>query len=184
MSVSATNLIWIDLEMTGLNPDRDCILEIATMVTDENLSIIASGPVFAIHQEENVLATMDAWNTEHHTASGLISRVRESKVNESRAEIETINFLKNFVPEGVSPMCGNTIYQDRRFLARYMPMLERYFHYRHIDVSTIKELAKRWAPLLYQGFKKESKHLALEDIKESIAELMHYKPALFSEQKS
>lgn len=173
------NLIWIDLEMTGLNPDTDRILEIATLVTDKNLRILATGPELAIHQPEAVLAGMDEWNTEHHTSSGLWERVLASTVTEAEAEEATLSFLRGYVPERASPMCGNTICQDRRFLVRSMPALEAYFHYRHVDVSTLKELARRWAPEVLEGEKKESAHRALADIEESVAELSHYRAHLF-----
>ncbi len=169
------NLIWIDLEMTGLHPAHDRILEIAVMVTDTELNILVEGPVFAIHQPESVLALMDAWNVKHHTASGLIERVKHSVVNERQAETALLEFLEKWVKKGSSPMCGNTIWQDRRFLSKYMPELEQFFHYRLIDVSTIKELAKRWDPSLYKAFKKANKHEALADIKESIEELQYYR---------
>lgn len=167
------NLVWIDLEMTGLNPLTDRILEVATVVTDSNLEILADGPVIAIHQSEEVLAAMDRWNSEHHRQSGLLDRVRQSRYTCRQAELDTLAFLEQWVEPRVSPMCGNSIWHDRRFLARFMPELERYFHYRNIDVSTLKELALRWAPDLAQ-FNKESRHLALDDIRESIAELKHY----------
>ncbi len=170
------NLIWIDLEMTGLIPETDKIIEIATIVTDPYLNILAEGPVFAISQAQSTLGAMDQWNTRQHNHSGLVKRVLESNVDEKHAEKETIAFLSDYVEKGFSPMCGNTICQDRRFLARYMPELEAFFHYRHIDVSTVKELAKRWQPEAYKNFEqKESKHLALDDIKDSINELDYYR---------
>lgn len=169
------NLIWIDLEMTGLEPETDRIIEIATVVTDLNLNILAEGPVFAIHQDESRIAGMDAWNTRQHNQSGLVTRIRESNTNESDAELATIDFLKQFIDAGKSPMCGNSICLDRRFLYRYMPHLAGFFHYRNLDVSTLKELALRWQPTLINGFKKHSKHLALDDIKDSIAELAYYR---------
>lgn len=175
MSDATTNLIWIDLEMTGLNPDVDRIIEIATIVTDQNLQIIAQGPVIAVHQSEEVLKLMDAWNIKHHGQSGLIERVRQSTVNELQAEQQTLAFLQQHVQQRKSPMCGNSICQDRRFLFRYMPNLEAYFHYRHIDVSTLKELARRWRPEIMKELVKESKHVALDDIKESIDELRFYR---------
>lgn len=179
MAQNANHLIWVDLEMTGLDVEKERIIEMATIVTDSNLHILAEGPVFAIHQSDDLLNRMDAWNTKQHHQSGLVKRVKESTVTEAEAEQETLAFLAQYVPEGKSPMCGNTIYQDRRFLFRYMPTLEKYFHYRLLDVSTVKELAKRWAPPLYDGFKKESKHLALEDIRESIEELKYYRGCFF-----
>lgn len=169
------HLIWIDLEMTGLDPERDRIIEIATIVTDAQLTILAEGPVFAIYQHDDVLAGMDEWNTRQHHQSGLVKRVRESKVLEAEAERETIAFLQHYLEKGVSPMCGNSICQDRRFLCRYMPALAQFFHYRNLDVSTLKELALRWRPELLKGVTKQSKHLALDDIKDSIAELAYYR---------
>ncbi len=175
MAQDLHDLIWIDLEMTGLEPDIDCIIEIATIITDKDLNILAEGPALAIHQPDNVLAAMDNWNQEHHGQSGLIDRVRASQISAQDAEKLTLEFLKNWVPERASPMCGNTVGQDRRFLVRYMPKLETYFHYRSIDVSTVKELAVRWAPNVINGFKKENKHEALADIHESIEELRYYR---------
>jgi oligoribonuclease len=169
------HLIWIDLEMTGLSPEQDRIIEIATIVTDKDLNILAEGPVFAIHQSDERLDAMDSWNTKQHGKSGLATRVRQTKVTESEAEAETIAFLKQYLDKGMSPMCGNTVCQDRRFLCHYMPKLAAFFHYRHIDVSTLKELAKRWVPELPKGFDKQSKHLALDDIKDSIDELIYYR---------
>ncbi len=169
------NLIWIDLEMTGLEPSLDRIIEIATIVTDSELNILAEGPVIAIHQTEERLSQMDEWNTKQHHKSGLVKRIRESQVTEAMAERATIDFLKQFVGKGQSPMCGNSICQDRRFLCLYMPELANYFHYRNLDVSTLKELVQRWRPQLMSGIKKQSKHLALEDIKESIEELIYYR---------
>jgi len=169
------NLIWIDLEMTGLSPDRDVIIEMATIVTDSELNVLAEGPVIAVHQRDELLAGMDEWNTRQHGRSGLTQRVRDSRIDTATAEAQTLAFLEQWVPKGKSPMCGNSICQDRRFLARYMPALEAWFHYRHIDVSTLKELAGRWAPQVRDGFKKNAVHLALDDIRDSIAELRHYR---------
>ncbi|WP_017937119.1 oligoribonuclease [Zestomonas thermotolerans] len=169
------NLIWIDLEMTGLDPERDRILEIATIVTDSELNILAEGPVIAVHQSEEVLAGMDEWNTRTHGQSGLLQRVRDSRIDTAEAEALTLAFLEQWVPAGKSPICGNSIGQDRRFLYRYMPRLEAYFHYRYLDVSTLKILAERWAPQIKESFQKKNSHLALDDIRESIAELRHYR---------
>jgi oligoribonuclease len=169
------NLIWIDLEMTGLDPEENRIIEIATVVTDPNLNIIAEGPVFAVSQPKELLDAMDSWNTKQHGQSGLVKRVLESKFNEAHAELQTINFLSRYLDKGKSPMCGNSVCQDRRFLYKYMPELAAFFHYRNLDVSTLKELAIRWKPALLSGFTKESKHLALDDIKDSIAELVYYR---------
>lgn len=179
MNDYSENLVWMDLEMTGLNPEQDRIIEIAVIVTNSQCAIIQEGPVFAIHQEADCLAGMDAWNTEHHNASGLVARVQESTIKEALAEARIIEFLKSYVEPKQSPLCGNSIYQDRRFLARYMPTLDAFLHYRHIDVSTIKELARRWRPEVYHGFKKASGHRALDDIKESIAELRYYQEHFF-----
>jgi len=179
MPQDPNNLIWIDLEMTGLNPDSDVILEIATLVTDAHLNVLAEGPTFAIHQSEATLAAMDDWNTRHHGASGLVERVRHSTTTAAEAEQQTLAFLQPWVPAGASPMCGNSICQDRRFLWRYMPTLEAYFFYRHLDVSTLKELARRWRPAVLENFKKASKHQAMSDIYESIAELKYYQQHLF-----
>jgi oligoribonuclease len=175
MSVERDHLIWIDLEMTGLDPVRDKILEIATLVTDKYLSTVALGPELVVHQSETRLSGMDEWNTGHHTRSGLVDRVRASRVDEKAAEAATLAFLRKHVPEGASPMCGNTICQDRRFLARYMPQLEAYFHYRHVDVSTFKELAWRWAPDVAANWHKQGAHRALADIEESVEELRYYR---------
>jgi oligoribonuclease len=175
MAQDSSHLIWVDLEMTGLDPDNDLIIEIATIVTDKNLNVLAQGPVLAVHQSDAALAAMDEWNQQHHGQSGLIKRVKASTINDAEAERQTLAFLKQWVPENTSPMCGNSIGQDRRFLYRYMPNLEAYFHYRNIDVSTVKELAARWAPLIKDGFKKQSSHQALDDIIESIEELRYYR---------
>lgn len=175
MAQDIANLIWIDLEMTGLNPDTDLIIEIATVITDKDLNILAQGPVIAVHQSDTALAAMDDWNQTHHGQSGLIERVKASAINTAEAERLTIEFLKDWVPVNTSPICGNSIGQDRRFLYRYMPTLEAYFHYRNIDVSTLKELAARWAPAVKDGFNKESTHQALDDILESIEELQYYR---------
>ncbi len=175
MSLHPDNLIWIDLEMTGLNPDTDRIIEIATVVTDKNLELIAEGPVFAIHQSDEVLKGMDAWNTRQHGQSGLTKRVQEATTSEREAELATLQFLSQHVPPNSSPMCGNSICQDRRFLYRHMPELERFFHYRNLDVSTLKELARRWAPAVLEGYTKSSTHLALDDVRDSINELRHYR---------
>ncbi len=174
------HLIWIDLEMTGLEPDSDHIIEIATVVTTAQLEWVAEGPVIAIHQSEEVLARMDDWNQRHHGASGLLARVRASEANAADAERDTLAFLVQHVASGASPMCGNSICQDRRFLARQMPALERYFHYRNLDVSTLKELARRWAPRVLDGVAKQNAHRALVDIHDSIAELRHYRRHLFA----
>jgi oligoribonuclease len=179
MSLNAENLVWLDLEMTGLNPETDLILEIATLVTDKQLNILAEGPVLAIHQGDSVLSGMGEWCTRQHGQSGLSQRVRESRVTEATAERATLDFLRQYVPPSVSPMCGNSICQDRRFLARHMPELEKFFHYRNLDVSTLKELGKRWAPNVAGGFAKQSAHLALEDIRDSVAELRYYRAGLF-----
>ncbi|MCG7947003.1 MAG: oligoribonuclease [Candidatus Thiodiazotropha taylori] len=175
MPVDASNLIWIDLEMTGLDTQQDEIIEIATIVTDVNLNILAEGPVIAVHQPQAVLDGMDEWNQRQHGGSGLLERVKQSQYSEAEAQAETIHFLQQYVPAGASPMCGNSICQDRRFLARTMPELEAYFHYRNLDVSTLKELINRWSPSLSEGFTKQGKHLALDDIKDSIAELNFYR---------
>ncbi len=175
MSQDANNLIWIDLEMTGLDTQNDRIIEIATLVTDSQLNVLAEGPILAIHQDDAVLDGMDEWNTRQHGQSGLIERVRASHLSEQDAERETLAFLRQYVPAGKSPMCGNSICQDRRFMARLMPELEAYFHYRNLDVSTLKELARRWKPEIYNGFSKDSSHLAMDDIRDSIEELRYYR---------
>jgi len=172
---SADNLIWIDLEMTGLQVSNDRIIEIATIITDNQLNILAEGPVLAIHQSARRLAAMDEWNTRQHNSSGLVARVSQSRISEAMAEQQTLDFVKQYVAQGKSPMCGNSICQDRRFLHRYMPNLCAYFHYRHLDVSTLKELCRRWKPELAKQYTKESQHLALQDIKDSIDELKFYR---------
>lgn len=177
--MSPDHLIWIDLEMTGLNPQSDRIIEIATLITDTQLTILAEGPVLAIHQSPRILAAMDEWNRKQHSQSGLLERVRASRIDEREAEQQTLEFLSRHVPKGKSPMCGNSICQDRRFLARCMPELEAYFHYRNLDVSTLKELARRWYPERIKGFNKTSTHLALQDIRDSIDELRFYRERLF-----
>ncbi len=177
--MSPDNLIWIDLEMTGLEPQTDRIIEIATIVTDSQLNLLAEGPVLAIHQGDAILAAMDDWNRKQHGQSGLVDRVRASRIDEREAERQTLEFLRQHVPSGQSPMCGNSICQDRRFLARCMPELEGYFHYRNLDVSTLKELGRRWFPNRIKGFNKSSTHLALQDIRDSIDELRFYRERLF-----
>ena len=179
MSDVGAPLIWMDLEMTGLDPDEHVIIEIATLLTTAELEPIAEGPVLAIRQSEAELAKMDEWNTEHHGASGLVDRVRASSVDTAAAEALTLAFLREHLAEGASPLCGNSVHQDRRFLARHMPGVDAFLHYRHIDVSTIKELARRWAPTVVSGFAKRGAHLALDDIRESVAELRHYRTHLF-----
>lgn len=175
MPQNPQNLVWLDLEMTGLDPNTDSILEIATIVTDKDLHVLAEGPVLAIHQPDDILDRMDDWNRQHHGESGLIRRVRESQTDEAGAEQRTLAFLQEWVSHGTSPLCGNSICQDRRFLYRCMPKLEAFFHYRNLDVSTLKELAARWAPEVKDSFKKQNCHRALDDIRESIAELRHYR---------
>jgi oligoribonuclease len=175
MTQDPNALVWIDLEMTGLSPERDRIIEIATIITDSNLKIIAEGPVLAVKQPESLLAGMDEWNTRTHHATGLVDRVRSSTVDDRQAELETLRFIRQYVPRNKSPLCGNSICQDRRFLARYMQELEAYLHYRNLDVSTVKELAKRWHPDLADGFDKRGTHRALDDIRESIEELRYYR---------
>ncbi len=175
LAISDQNLIWVDLEMTGLYPDTDRIIEIAVVVTDPHLTVRIEGPVFAIHQSDATLAGMDAWNTGTHGRSGLTARVKASTIDEAEAQAQTIAFLKQYVPKGKSPMCGNSICQDRRFMANTMPLLEAFFHYRNLDVSTLKELARRWKPAVMDSFKKAQAHTALADIHESIDELAHYR---------
>lgn len=171
----ASNLIWVDMEMTGLDPDNDVVIEIATIVTDTHLNTLAEGPVIAVWQSDARLQAMDEWNTTHHTRSGLVDRVKASDYDERRAAQDTIAFLEEWVPAGASPMCGNTICQDRRFMVRHMPQLEGYFHYRNLDVSTLKILMQRWRPELESGFLKTGTHLALDDIRESINEMRYYR---------
>ncbi|MBM7332957.1 MAG: oligoribonuclease [Alcanivorax sp.] len=178
MTQAKDNLIWIDLEMTGLDPSHDRIIEIATIVTDAHLNVLAEGPVMAVRQSDALLDGMDEWNTRHHNNSGLVERVRRSDVDDAEAERRTLAFLEQYLAPGASPMCGNSICQDRRFLANYMPRLEAFFHYRNLDVSTLKELARRWKPGILDGFQKANKHLALDDIRESIAELAYYREHL------
>ncbi|MGX5914630.1 oligoribonuclease [Aliidiomarina sp. Khilg15.8] len=184
MSETAQRLIWIDLEMTGLLPEQDVIIEIATIVTDKDLNVLAEGPVFAIEQSKERLDAMDAWNTKTHTESGLVKRIQEEGVACEHAEQATIEFLSQHIEPNTSPMCGNSICQDRRFLARYMPQLEAFFHYRNLDVSTLKELARRWKPEAMDGFKKQNAHTALADIRESIDELAHYRSTLLNLEKN
>lgn len=180
MAINNDNLVWIDMEMTGLDPDTDKVLEIATIVTDAQLQILAEGPVLAIHQTDEVLDNMDPWCIETHGATGLTERCRNSTVSEEDAVKQTIEFLKHYVDKGYSPLCGNTIGQDKRFMARHMPELDDYFHYRTIDVSTVKELVRRWQPSVLDGFSKKGTHLALDDIRESIAELRYYREHIFT----
>lgn len=172
---SETNLVWVDMEMTGLNPDCDRVIEIAVVVTDAELDVIAEGPVLALHQEERILLAMDSWNTATHARSGLTDRVRASTIDEQAASERLLEFLAPLAPRGKAPMCGNTICQDRRFMARWLPQLESFFHYRNVDVSTLKELARRWQPEVHRAFEKKSRHEALADIYESIDELKHYR---------
>lgn len=175
MARDANNLVWLDMEMSGLNPDGDRILELAIVVTNANLELVSESPAWVVHQSDAVLAGMDDWNQKTHGRSGLIEKVRASLQDEAMVEAEALAFLKENVPQGASPMCGNTIGQDRRFMARYMPALEVWFHYRNLDVSTLKELSKRWAPEIYKGFKKRNPHTALADIYESIEEMKYYR---------
>jgi len=180
MTVETQNLVWIDMEMTGLHPEVDVVLEIATIVTDANLNILAEGPVLAIHQSDEVLNGMSQWCIDTHGKTGLTDRCKKSTISEQSAVEQTILFLQKYVPKGVSPLCGNTIGQDRRFMVKYMPELETYFHYRNIDVSTIKELVRRWKPELLDGFHKKGVHRALDDIRESIAEMAYYRQHVFT----
>ncbi len=173
--VNEFNLVWVDMEMTGLDPDRDKVIELAAIVTDPQLNVLAEGPVFVIHQPDEVLDGMDAWNKGTHGRSGLIDRVKASTVSEEQAASDMMAFLRKYVPAGKSPMCGNSICQDRRFMARHMPTLEAFFHYRNVDVSTLKELCRRWRPELIAGFKKHQLHTALADIRESVEELRYYR---------
>lgn len=172
-------LIWIDMEMTGLEPDIDRVIEIATLITDADLNILAEGPVVAVHQSDSVLAGMDEWNQRTHGDSGLVARVRASKSDEAAAEQQTLDFLREYAETGSSPMCGNSVHQDRRFLVKYMPTLEAFFHYRNLDVSTVKELARRWRPELPGGFSKNGSHKALDDIRDSVSELQYYREHFF-----
>jgi oligoribonuclease len=181
MAQVADALVWVDLEMTGLRPETDHIIEMAAIVTDSQLNVLAEGPVIAVHQPPEILALMDEWNQRTHGASGLIERVRQSSVGEAAAEQRMLEFLNDWARPGSSPLCGNSICQDRRFLARWMPSLERFFHYRNLDVSTLKELARRWAPAVLAALHKGDKHQALDDIRDSIAELRHYRAHLFKE---
>jgi oligoribonuclease len=175
MAQDINNLIWIDMEMSGLVPETDVVLELAAVITDSSLNVIAEGPVLVVHQSDAVLDGMDAWNKGTHGKSGLIDKVKASNLTEAEAEAQMIEFLKQYVPASKSPMCGNSICQDRRFMARHMPKLETYFHYRNLDVSTLKELVRRWKPEIYDGFKKSNQHTALADIYESIEELKYYR---------
>ena len=179
MTVSAQNLVWIDMEMTGLDPEENVVLEIATIVTDKDLNVLAEGPVIAIHQSEEELGKMDDWNVNTHTKSGLVARVKASEYDEAKAVAETLDFIRQWVPERTSPLCGNSIGQDRRFMVKHMSDLEAFFHYRNVDVSTIKELVRRWQPELLDQFKKSGSHQALDDIRESIAELQFYRAHVF-----
>lgn len=179
MTVSAQNLVWIDMEMTGLDPEENVVLEIATIVTDKDLNVLAEGPVIAIHQSEEELGKMDDWNVNTHTKSGLVARVKASEYDEAKAVAETLAFIRQWVPEHTSPLCGNSIGQDRRFMVKHMSDLEAFFHYRNVDVSTIKELVRRWQPELLDQFKKSGSHQALDDIRESIAELQFYRAHVF-----
>jgi oligoribonuclease len=184
MAQDALNLLWLDMEMSGLLPDDNRILEVAIVVTDANLNVIAEGPVLVVHQSDALLDGMDSWNKGAHGKSGLIDRVKASTLDEAEVEAQMLTFIKQYVPERTSPMCGNSICQDRRFLARYMPKLEAYFHYRNLDVSTLKELAKRWRPGLAEAFQKANKHEALADIYESIEEMKYYREHFINDQQS
>jgi oligoribonuclease len=179
MLTYSENLVWMDLEMTGLDPEKERILEIATIITDSVLNVIAEGPVICVAQPDSLLAAMDEWNTSHHTASGLVERVRREGISEAEAQAQTLAFIQQHVAPGQSPLCGNSIAQDRRFLVKYMPGLEAYLHYRNIDVSTVKELAVRWRPDVYQMIKKQGAHRAVDDIRESISELQAYREHFF-----
>lgn len=181
---SLPHLVWLDMEMSGLDPEFDRILEMAFVITDGDLNTLAQGPVWTVHQSDELLNGMDDWNQKHHKQSGLIERVRASQLNEQEAQQQVLEFLGQYLPAKQSPLCGNSVWQDRRFLARYMPRLDAFFHYRLVDVSTIKELAKRWQPALYQGFKKQNQHQALADILESIEELRYYKQNWFKSDQS
>jgi len=174
-ALDENRLLWVDMEMSGLSPDTDRVLELAMVATDAHLNVVAEGPVIAIHQDDSVLERMDAWNRSTHARSGLTSRVRESRVDEAAAERQMLDWAARYVPAGRSPMCGNSICQDRRFMARWMPKLEAFFHYRNLDVSTLKELARRWRPEVFRSYEKKSRHEALADVYESIAELKHYR---------
>ena len=175
LAVDENRLLWVDMEMSGLSPDSDRVLEVAMVVTDAQLNVVAEGPVIAIHQDDSVLDNMDSWNRSTHARSGLTARVRESRVDEAAAERQMLDWAARYVPAGRSPMCGNSVCQDRRFMARWMPRLEAFFHYRNLDVSTLKELARRWQPEVFRTFEKKSRHEALADVYESIAELKHYR---------
>ena len=175
MALNENHLVWLDMEMTGLDPERERIIEVAVVVTDVQLEVVAEGPVLVVHQPDSLLDAMDNWNRSTHSKSGLIDKVKASTLTESQAEEQLLDFLKRYLPAGKSPLCGNTISQDRRFMVRYMPQLEAFFHYRNLDVSTLKELARRWKPEVYKGFAKQSRHEALADIYESIAELKYYR---------
>lgn len=174
-AVDENRLLWVDMEMSGLSPESDRVLELAVVITDAELNVVAEGPVIVVHQDDSVLDKMDSWNRSTHARSGLISRVRESRVDEAAAQRQMLEWVARYVPAGRSPMCGNSICQDRRFMARWMPQLEAFFHYRNLDVSTLKELARRWKPEVFRSFEKKSRHEALADIYESIEELKHYR---------